>query len=407
MKWLPILSLSWKNIWRSRTRSGVVIIAVTLGTLSGTFITAFFYGMSMQYIKNQLENETSHIQLHLQAYDDDKLPRFFIPAADSVIEVLGSEPYVLSVSSRSVVQGLASSSSNSYGVSIKGIDPEREKTISNIHTHIIDGTYFEGSGRNPVVIGSKLAERLGVGIRSKIVLNFQDVNGNLTAGAFRVNGIFKSFNSTFDENTLFVRFADLNRLLDAPTAVHEIALIVDDFKQADVYAEELQASSSLSIKSWGDVSPTLRYTDSSLDVSLYIFMIIIIVALMFGIVNTMLMAVLERTQEIGMLMAVGVNKIRTFSLILLETFFLTLVGAPVGLFLGWLAITYFGSTGIDLGAFAQGFEMYGMSSMIYPEINPDYFLNVGLMMIVTTLFASVYPSIKALRLNPVEAIRKI
>ncbi len=407
MKWWPILSLSWKNIWRSRTRSGVVIIAVTLGTLAGTFISAFFYGMSMQYIKNQLENDTSHIQVHLSAYDDDKLPQFFIPAADSVVGVLESEPYVLSVSSRSVVQGLASSSSNSYGVSIKGIDPEQEKTVSNIYTHIIEGTYFEGSGRNPVVIGSKLAERLGVGIRSKIVLNFQDVNGNLTAGAFRVNGIFKSFNSTFDENTLFVRFADLNRLLDAPTAVHEIALIVDDFKQADVYAEELRASLPLSIKSWGDVSPTLRYTDSSLDFSLYIFMIIIIVALMFGIVNTMLMAVLERTQEIGMLMAVGVNKIRTFSLILLETFFLTLVGAPIGLLLGWLSITYFGNTGIDLGAFAQGFEMYGMNSMIYPEINPGYFLNIGLMMIVTTLFASIYPSIKALRLNPVEAIRKI
>tara|TARA_B100001109_G_C18487210_1_gene300737 strand:- start:134 stop:544 length:411 start_codon:yes stop_codon:yes gene_type:complete len=136
-------------------------------------------------------------------------------------------------------------------------------------------------------------------------------------------------------------------------------------------------------------------------------MTIILIALTFGIINTMLMTVLERQQELGMLMAVGVNKIRTFSMILSETFFLAIFGAPFGVFLAWVGITLLEDKGINVSAFAQGFEMYGMGTVIYPELQPDYYFNIGILILVVTLIASIYPSYKALKLNPVEAIRKI
>lgn len=404
----PVIKLSWKNVWRNPTRSGVVILAVILGTWAGIFSTALMNGLSMQYIKNQLETSVAHLQIYHEKFNEENLPRYFIPSPDSLVNNLQQYEFIEFISARSVVQGLASSPTNTFGVTISGIDTEKDSLVSTIHTHIIEGNYLEDPSRNPVLIGAKLAQRLQVDLRSRMVLNFQDVEGYITAGAFRVAGIFDTPNSAFDETNVFVRRSDLNRLLGKENLVHEIAMLVDNFKNADAYRDSLSTGSSVvEIQSWGDVSPSLRYTDSNVDFMLYIFMTIIAVALTFGIINTMLMAVLERTQELGMLMAIGLNKIRTFSMVMFETLFLTLIGVPVGMGLSWLTLTWVGNVGIDLSAFAQGLEEYGMSTMIYPELPDSYYLNIGLLMFAFTLMAAVYPSIKALKLNPVQAIRKV
>lgn len=403
----PIIKLSWKNIWRNKVRSGVVIVSVLLGTCAGVFMTAFMYGLSMGYVKIQLQNFTSHLQIHTEAFEQEEVPEAYIPDVDSLVQSLKQEAFITAISERSVITGLAASSSSSYGVTITGIDTDQERKISLIHTHIIEGDYLEGDRRNEVLIGQKLAERLGLKIRSKMVLNFQDVDGNISAGAFRVSGIFKSPNSQFDEANVFVKATDLNRLIGKPDAVHEIAILVDNFKMADQYKDSLSTNSGLVVESWGDLSPSLRYTDATVGTTLYIVMVIILIALTFGIVNTMLMAVLERQQELGMLMSVGVNKIRIFTMILFETFFLAIFGAPIGVFFAWIGISVLSETGVDVSAFSQGFEMYGLGTVIYPELQPGYYLNIGLLIMATTLIASLYPSFKALKLNPVEAIRKI
>lgn len=407
MKFLAILKLSWKNVWRNPTRSGVVILAVVLGTWAGIFSTGLMNGMSMQYIKNQLDTSVSHLQIHHPTYSEEFLPKYYLPNPDSLIGELNSYDFTSAVTGRSVIMGLASSATNTFGVTVKGIEAKTDSTVSDLHTHLTEGEYLNESSRNPVLIGDDLAKRLKLEIRSRIVINFQDVDGNISAGAFRVAGIFDTPNSAFDESNVFVNREDLNRLLGRENTMHEIAIMVDNFKNADQYRDSLAQSSVLEIRSWGDVSPSLRYTDSNVDFMLYIFMTIIAIALVFGIINTMLMAVLERTQELGMLMAIGVNRFRTFSMVMLETLFLTMVGVPVGMTLSWLTILWIGEVGIDLSAFAQGLEEYGMSTMIYPELPEGYFINIGLLMIVATLLAAIYPSIKALKLNPVQAIRKV
>lgn len=406
----PIIKLSWKNIWRNPVRSGVVIVAVLLGTWAGISMSAFMNGMAQQYIQDHLKNYTGHLQIHNSQYSEDKLPEFYLPNPDSLAAELEQLEFVWEAGKRSVVDGLASSSTNNFGVTIQGVDPEQEQQVTGLHEYIKDGSYFDDSIRNPVVIGAPLARRLSLETGSRIVLNFQDVEGNITAGAFRVAGIFETANSGFDESNVLVQDEDLNAILGREGLVHEIVLLVDDFKQADAYKLELSglfSDKSLSVQSWGDLSPALRYTDETMDFSLYIIMTIIIIALMFGIINTMLMAVMERTQELGMLMAVGVNKRRTFSMIFWETLFLTMIATPLGMLLSWLTIRVFARVGIDLGAFAEGLAEYGLSTVIYPELEAIYYLNIALLMIAATLISSVYPAWKALKLNPVQAIRKI
>lgn len=407
MKFWAILKLSWKNVWRNPTRSGVVILAVVLGTWAGIFSTGLMNGLSMQYIKNQLDTSVSHLQIHHPTYSEEFLPKYYLPNPDSLIMKLSRFDFTSAVTGRSVIQGLASSATTTFGITVKGINTKTDSTVTDVHSYLSEGEYLSESARNPVLIGDNLAKRLKLAIRSRLVINFQDVEGNITAGAFRVAGIFDTPNSAFDEGTVFVNRVDLNRLLGRENTIHEIAIMVDNFKNADHYRDSLARSSDLEIRSWGDISPSLRYTDSNVDFMLYIFMTIIAIALVFGIINTMLMAVLERTQELGMLMAIGVNRIRTFSMVMLETLFLTIVGVPVGMVLSWLTILWVGQVGIDLSAFALGLEEYGMSTMVYPELPEGYFINIGLLMVAATLLAAIYPSIKALKLNPVQAIRKV
>ncbi len=401
----PILNLSWKNVWRNPVRSGVVIASVVTGVWAGLFMSAFMGGLTQSYIQNHLKNYSAHIRIQDARYDAEPMPMYSIADADSLISVLESKPFVTAITSRSVVLGLASSATASFGVEVNGVDAVSEQQVSTLPTYVKEGQYLTDEGRNPVVIGTKLAKRLGIGLNSRIVLNLQDVEGNLTAGAFRVTGLFHSPNSGFDETTVFVRKSDLNRLLLSESATHEIVMIVDDFRKADRYVSELGLDSSLVVKSWGDLSSAMRYADASIGTTLTIFMAIILIALTFGIVNTMLMAVLERTPELGMMMAIGVNKTRTGAMILFETVFLTLIGAPIGLFLSWATISLTAINGIDLGAFASGLEMYGMSPVVYPVLSPGYYAVITVMIVVATLLSAIFPCLKALKLNPVEAIR--
>jgi len=149
------------------------------------------------------------------------------------------------------------------------------------------------------------------------------------------------------------------------------------------------------------------YKTNSFDLYMYIFMGIILMALMFGIVNTMLMAVLERQRELGMLMAIGMNRIRIFAMVMLETIWVALVGGPLGLLLGHMTIRYFGAHGVNLSQYSEALSMYGFSNVIYFQLDQKYYWPVLLMTIGVAVVSAVYPAIKAVRLEPTQAIRKI
>jgi ABC-type lipoprotein release transport system permease subunit len=404
---LRIISLGWKNIWRNPTRSAVVIIAVLLGIWAGVFISAFFNSITQSYLQNQLDLMVGHVQITNPEFEDQFNPRYDISDSGLLLDSLRQKDYIAGIQYESLATGLAQSAANSYGVTIHGIDTA-SGALHPIEQHIQQGNLLRDISRNPVVIGRALAVRLELELRSKIVISFQDVEGNITAGAFRIAGIFDSFNDTFDKGNVFVVRDDLNRLLGEPGLIHKITLKLDDFSRAGIRADSIQESyPGLKVSSWGEVAPELEYVFNSMDISLYIVMIIIILALVFSIINTMLMAVLERTKELGMLMAIGMNKARLFTMILCETFFLTMVGTPIGLFLSWLTVQIFGNIGIDLSAFSQGLNAYGLDTVIYPELSAAYYLNITLLIAGAALFSALYPAWKTLKLKPVEAIRKI
>lgn len=402
--------VAWKNVWRNKMRSMVVIMAVALGLTGGVFSSAVMKGVGDQRTREAVSRETAHLQIHNPAFTEDNAVNFTIDGEMArLTRVLDTTKAIAAWSPRIKFMAMAGSANAGTGVVVMGIDPERESRVTEIHSLICDscGTWFEGCKGIPVVVGEALAKKLKVHLHSKIVLTFQDMNGTLTGGAFRICGIYRTCNSVFDEMNLYVDRKDIIPMLSInQEACHEIAVMLKDPEKISEVRQKLRSQfPQLMIRSWKELDPILGILYDFMDLYLYLFMGIIMLALGFGIINTMLMAILERTRELGMLAAIGMNKPRIFSMVMLESVFLSLTGGIVGMVMGLLLTLWTKHTGINLGAFAEGFEKIGYNPILYPTIDFIFFINITVMVILIGILASVYPARKALKLRPAEAIR--
>jgi ABC-type lipoprotein release transport system permease subunit len=402
-----IWSISWKNIWRNKVRSGVILAAIALGLTAGIFSSAFFTGMVNQRVEQAISNELSHIQIHHKDFRKTTELKFYMTGVDEKADSIKNIDHVTGVSKRIVIYSMVASAETAAGVKITGVIPEDERKVTGLHEKIIDGAYFEGVKRNPVVIGKKLAEKLKIKVRSKVVITLQDMDKNITGGAFRVVGIFETANTGFDENNIYVRYSDLSRLTDMPPDVcHEIAILIDDNNQTVAVDDQVKKMfPDLEVLNWKEISPEMSYLTEMMNLYNYIFIVIILFALLFGIINTMLMVVLERRKELGMLLAIGMSRVRVFMMIMLETVLLSLTGGVLGIILGGLVSGYFGKNPINLSRWTEGYSQLGYDTIVYTHIETDNYIVITIMVIITGIVAALYPAYKALKYDPAEALR--
>ena len=400
--------IAWRNIWRHRIRSLVIICAAALGLWGGIFILGLSKGISLQRKEDVIKSQLSHIQIHNPKYLEEKEIKYFIEEGGQLISYMQNHELVEAATGRVIVNGMAASATGATGVMIYGIIPEYEKYVTNMYSKIAEGNYFEDKVRNPIVIGKELAKKRNLKLKSKIILTFQDTSGNLISAAFKVAGIYKTISPKFDESVVFTLASDLGKLTSTENYYQEIAIILGPHANLDFTANTFKSNyPGLKIRTWKDISPELKYIDEMLDLNLYIIIGIILLALTFGLINTMLMAVLERVHELGMLMAIGMNKLKLFFMILFETSYLAFTGGLLGMILAYSTNAYFQKNGIDLSFVQQGFEEFGMSPVIYPVLEFSYYPILAIMIFVFAVISAIYPAIKALQLKPSEAIRKI
>ena len=404
-----ILNISWRNIWRSKLRSSIVILAVALGLFGVLFMIAMSNGMVEQKIDASIHNELAHIQVHDTGFLQDPSLHFSLTGADELAEEIAGKPGVKAVCTRIKAMAMASTAATGAGVMVNAIDPATEKQVSDIHKFVIEGDYFETAGKSaPVLISQKLATKLKAKMGSKIVITIQHSSGELAYGLFRVSGIYKTSNAIFDEPNIFVKKENLIDLTGFdPSHASEISVLLDKTELTDPVASELKAKyPALSVMSWKELEPLLAGLSSMMDQMAYLLLIVILIAMAFGIINTMMMAVLERTRELGMLMAVGMNRRKVFVMIMLETILLSLVGTVIGIVISAATIHYTGINGINFSKWAEGYESWGYSSLIYPVLYLRFYIGMTILVIITAVFSSIYPARKALKLNPAAAIRE-
>ncbi len=403
-----IIKIAWRNVWRNKLRSLVVIFSIAVGLTASAFYAAFSWGMTDKYVENSISGNLSHIQVHHADFKRTDPNRLFIEGGPEMVTKIAQNELVEGVSGRYLIGGMASSSRAGAGAMIHGINPADEDVTTGLSSKLIEGKYFEGVKRNPIIIGQKLAEKLKIGLRNGLTLTFENEEREYVQVKFKVVGIYKSGNTALDEVNVYVRSEDLLSEMGSAPKINEIAVLLRDNNDLDAATTNIKAiAGGQKVETWKEYASELNYMISMLQQYMYIFTMIILLALLFGIVNTMLMAVLERVRELGMLMSVGLNKTKLFMMIVLETVFLAIVGGPLGVLISYALVTYYGNNGIDLSFFSQAFESLGISSVIHPSLTWTYYLEITLMAIAATIIAAIYPARKALQLNPSEAIRKI
>ena len=472
-----ITAISWKNVWRNKTRSLIVIAAVTVGVFAGVFSMAAINSSVLQRIDAAVNEELSHIQVNNKDFRSSTDVRNVITDYPHVISALESTPGVTNVTGRIIIRGIASTAAKSTGVEISGIDVNKEREMFKLYERLIPGTgsYFEEETRyNSVFIGEKLAKELNIiryiitdesleylaeekvssaviskletlkGQRytsdkklvkayeklldpseaekywwqikeaawsyregSKLILTFLDTDNNQTGAAFRVCGIFRTNNDMFEELAVFVPEDELRLLagMEEGTYHRAIARLENDDLTKSVTREVESKLPDYEVMNWKEIQPDLAMITDFMGQIYAIFMVIILAALAFGIVNTMLMAVLERTRELGMLMAIGMNRRKIFVMIMLESIFLSIVGGFAGMAVSEIVIAITGKTGINLVKYSEGMEAMGYSAHLYPTIDIQFFITTTILIVITGIISSIYPARKALKLNPIEAIR--
>lgn len=401
-----LLSLAWKNIWRNKKRSFIIIAAITFGLWGGLFSSAIMVGMMESMVETAISRNLSHTQIHSVQYDKEKDVRNYIPDGMAVLERTHTIPGVEAAAGRTKIIGMAASPTSSYGVEIVGIKAEDSRQVTDVYSKIIEGNYFDSSRRNPILVGKKLAERLNLKLHSKVVLSFQNLEGGIAYIACRIVGIFKTNSSQFDEMNVYVKQTDLFRILQTDPIIHEIAIRTEAVEQVEQVKAQLQVVlSSLLVESWIDLAPELAYISESTGTYMYIFVGIILFALLFGITNTMLMSVVDRIRELGILIAIGMRKSKVFIMIVLEAVLLSLTGGICGIGVGIITIAYYGNTGIDLTAISVSLESFGATVILYPFLPVTMYVVLTIMIVIAANIAALLPAWKATHLVPSEAIR--
>jgi len=471
-----IWSISWNNVWRNKIRSLVVIFAVMIGIISGAMIVAIMEGWVKQRLHDAIYNEVSHIQIHNTEYLKNEEINLTVNDTTEMSRAIEALPGLTGCVKRTKMVAMANTSWANTGVMIYGIDPEKEKQVTEIYKKIVPegGEYLDRTKPGNILISDKTAEvlklkqyiitegvikalnsenvsevvllklgslkdvrfrspkdfrealkteltkkelgsyglkiidkALDYRIRNKIQITISDKTGTPVQGTFRVCGIYKTTNGSFDQISAFVNSQELAGLYDGTSVLtHEIAILLTENENVDSVKEKLNGiSAGNTLSTWKEMAPDAAMMNDYMIMYYIIFIGIVMFALAFGIINTMMMTILERTRELGMLMAIGMNRKRIFYMIMLETIFLTLVGAVAGMLSGWILVEILGNTGIHFSTWGEGFEAIGFAAIVYPVITPSFFIVITVMVILTAIISSIWPARKALKLNPIEALR--
>jgi ABC-type lipoprotein release transport system permease subunit len=471
-----IWSVAWKNVWRNKKRSMVVIMAATIGIIAGVLLVGIMEGWIRQRLNDAIYNEVSHIQIHNNEYIKNEEINLTVKDLYKIALSIDSLEEVSGWVKRTKIIAMANTPWANTGVIIYGIDSEKEREVTEIYRRIVPGggEYLDNQSTGDILISDKTAELLKLKqyivtdsvieklrvnkipeavltkletlkdirfrsprdfrealrikfsrkeldrfgmlitdraldyrIRNKVQITISDKEGNPIQGIFRVCGIYKTANTGFDQAAVFVNAGELAKLYGGDDVLtHEIAILLNNIDDADIVREKLgRVSGDNSVMTWKELAPDAAMMNDFMIMYYFIFIGIIMLALAFGIINTMLMAILERTKELGMLMAIGMNRRRIFKMIMLETIFLTAVGALAGILLGWTIVEVLGKTGIHFTGWGEGFEAIGFAARVYPVVTPEFFMFTTIMVITTAIISSIWPARKALKLNPVEALR--
>lgn len=404
--------IAWRNLWRHPRRTILILLAVVVGVWSMLFYSAFIRGLAGQMVRQNIANLTGDVQVQAPGFHANPvLENLMRDPAPARAAVAGALPPGGRVTERLRLGGVLRSPHGAYGATVVGIVPGEERGISFVPEAVAEGAFLpEAAEDDTILVGAALLRRLEARIGHRIVVDAQDASGRIVSHAFTIAGVFRTPIEATEKQFVFARREVLQRVLGLEGVVSELCVKLPEGVAAEPVAAAVRAQlpeGDYAVLTWRDIVPFVGAYLDSMGVFSLIWNIIIFVAMGFGLVNTILMAVFERIREIGLVRALGVTPWGVVSGVLLETALLLVLGMGLGGAAGGLTVAALAGRGVDFSAFAAGSEYFGMASVVYPQSEVVDYLRAGVTVIGLGLVMSLYPAVKAARITPVQALAHV
>ena len=414
-----LLQLAWRNLWRNPRRTFITMAAIAFGYAMLLFVACLMAGLRWQMIENGTCLVMSQIQVHAPGYYPNRSIQKTLGGkngtdVNAMLAAITADRRVSASAPRVYGYGLVSAAHRSAGVELLGILPDQEGKITTLNSQISKGSYLTAQMPKGVVMGDKLASTIGIEVGSEIVLLTQAADGSMGNDVYTVVGMFHTGLDAADRGLVLMSLSALQELLHLPPArIHEVGIKLNDITDATTVAAALEAQLGntlpVRVRAWPELAPELAsYVQFNRGVTFILFFIFFLLAVI-GVMNTMLMAVFDRTRELGMLMALGMRPVQVIVLILAEAAGLAVASLVVGGAIGVPLLWYLQVHGLDLDE-ATG-EVVSVAGVVvghlwYGRQDFPVYSQAAFGLAATALVSALYPAWRAAQCRPTEAIRK-
>jgi len=399
--------IAWASLSRRGTRSILVVLMIAVSLWGLLFMEGIYDGMIEQMVNNAIRSDSGHISIFGEGYRLDPDLSRQVADVERIDDFLAKDKRILSHVKRLKQDGLVATAHYSRGTKIFGIDLEGEEQHGGLEGYLFQGIYNFGRLNRGAIVGFKLADKLQVKVGSKIILSAQDSHREVSALSLNVTGILKTNNMAIDEDAIFIAAKKARQLLALSKEVSQIAIILYDEGQIPSLQQDLQQEfPHFEILRWDELYPALLQSRMMMENFNMIASLLIFCIAALGIFGVMLVSVLERLREFGIMMAIGTQFRQVGSIIFAESFFLGFIGFGVGALIGGGTLYYFKIYGLNLSMFSDAFNEFGMDAVTYAIIRPSYFVTALVAVIIATFLSVLIPLWFLKKAKPIEAISK-
>ncbi|MFZ5909140.1 MAG: ABC transporter permease [Chloroflexota bacterium] len=406
-----LLKIAWRNVWRQRRRT--LLIAVAMGGIMSLLVLfdGILVGFEQSIYGNAIQLLGGNIQVHAPGYSEKPEQKPLLPLADpaGIIQTAEANSYTVAAAPRIVTGGLVTNREGAFSVSITGVEPDKEARISPVAENITAGRYLNPDDGDLIVIGQGLATAMEVAVGDRITMAGGSLHEQTRQRTMTVVGIFDVGVPSVEKETIYLSLAEAQSLFGLDGQVTEVVISLKQIGQEPAVVAQLNREQpGYEVETWVNNMPELKQTMDMKTSVMNIFGTIMLGIAAIGILNLLMMAVFERTREIGVIGALGLKPREITLLFLLEGILIGLMGALLGVLLGLAFTGILGMVGIDYTEFADLTEYTALiTGKIYPEILPLKVLGRAITLAVIAALAALYPAREAARREPAEALHYV
>jgi putative ABC transport system permease protein len=405
------LRIAWRNVWRNPRRTALTVAATVFAVVLVMFSVAMGAGTHGKMIEDSVRVNSGHVQITGPGYLEKRTLEQYVVYDQALALKIERTPGVIGQAPRVVSFGLLSRGNATRGIAVLGVDPLREPSVTTLPGRVLAGRFLAPGGVREIVLGERLASVVSAQIGDEVLLYSVAYSLENAYDLFRVVGIMKLPEADLDRSLAAISLAEAQRFFVYGDRVSEVAVLVDDPDHVDEVAAALReavAGRDAEVHTWRDSMPELEQIIFLDDAGLYILLAILVIVVAFGILNTILMAVLERKRELGVVLALGLRPAALFRIVYLESLMLAAVGLVMGLAIAFPLVIWLEGHPVPLtGENAAAMELFGVTPEMTWKLKPKNPIGSSLTVLGVALLAALYPAVKASRGRPADALRSL